>query len=70
MIYDYAFVKKPKGIGNIHEYILTYAKSSNFKYKFMVLKDGLKDIEDLLADCKKNGVSIEETEARLKKLYR
>ena len=46
------------------------AKSSNFKYKFMVLKDGLKDIEDLLADCKKNGVSIEETEARLKKLYK
>ena len=62
--------KNDKGIGNIHEYILTYAKSSNFKYKFMVLKDGLKDIEDLLADCKKNGVSIEETEARLKKLYK
>lgn len=62
--------KNDKGIGNIHEYILTYAKSSNFKYKFMVLKDGLKDIEDLLADCKKNGVSNEETEARLKKLYK
>ena len=62
--------KNDKGIGNIQEYILTYAKSSNFKYKFMVLKDGLKDIEDLLADCKKNGVSIEETEARLKKLYK
>ena len=62
--------KNDKGIGNIHEYILTYAKSSNFKYKFMVLKDGLKDIEDLLADCKINGFSIEETEARLKKLYK
>ena len=62
--------KKHKGIGNIHEYILTYAKSSDFKYKFMVLKDGLKDIDELLADCKKNGVSIEETETRLKKLYK
>lgn len=62
--------KNDKGIGNIHEYILTYAKSSDFKYKFMVLKDGLKDIDELLADCKKNGVSIEETETRLKKLYK
>ncbi len=49
---------------------MTYAKSSDFKYKFMVLKDGLKDIEDLLHECKKNNVSIEETEARLKKLYK
>lgn len=62
--------KNDKGIGNIHEYILTYAKSSDFKYKFMVLKDGLKDIDELLADCKRNGVSIEETETRLKKLYK
>ncbi len=62
--------KNDKGIGNIHEYILAYAKSSDFKYKFMVLKDGLKDIDDLLHECKKNGVSIEETELRLKKLYK
>lgn len=70
IIWNKRVPKKDKGIGNIHEYILTYAKSSDFKYKFMVLKDGLKDIEDLLHECKKNNVSIEETEARLKKLYK
>ncbi|WP_164689885.1 site-specific DNA-methyltransferase [Luxibacter massiliensis] len=70
IIWNKRVPKNDKGIGNIHEYILTYAKSSDFKYKFMVLKDGLKDIEDLLYECKKNNVSIEETEARLKKLYK
>ena len=70
IIWNKRVPKNDKGIGNIHEYILTYAKSSDFKYKFMVLKDGLKDIEDLLHECKKNNVSIEETEARLKKLYK
>ncbi len=62
--------KNDKGIGNIHEYILTYAKNSTFKYKFMVIKDGLQDIENLLSECKKNSVSIEETEQRLKRLYK
>lgn len=70
IIWNKRVPKNDKGIGNIHEYILTYAKSSDFKYKFMVQKDGLKDIEDLLHECKKNNVSIEETEARLKKLYK
>lgn len=70
IIWNKRVPKNDKGIGNIHEYILTYAKSSDFKYKFMVLKDGLKDIEDLLHECKKNNISIEETEARLKKLYK
>ena len=70
IIWNKRVPKNDKGIGNIHEYILTYAKSSDFKYKFMVLKDGLKDIEDLLHECKKNNFSIEETEARLKKLYK
>ena len=70
IIWNKRVPKNDKGIGNIHEYILTYAKSSDFKFKFMVLKDGLKDIEDLLHECKKNNVSIEETEARLKKLYK
>lgn len=62
--------KNDKGIGNIHEYILTYAKNSTFKYKFMVIKDGLQDIENLLSECKRDSVSIEETEQRLKKLYK
>lgn len=70
IIWNKRVPKNDKGIGNIHEYILTYTRSSDFKYKFMVLKDGLKDIEDLLHECKKNNVSIEETEARLKKLYK
>mgnify|MGYP000879801815 CR=1 FL=1 len=62
--------KNDKGIGNIHEYIITYAKSSNFKYKFMMLKEGLQDIENLLNDCKKKKISIKDTEEKLKKLYK
>ena len=62
--------KNDKGIGNIHEYIVTYVKRSDFKYKFMVLKDGLEDIEDLIRDCKSKKMTIEETEAQLKSLYK
>lgn len=62
--------KNDKGIGNIHEYILTYSKSADFKYKFMVIKEGLQDIENLLSDCRKNAVGVAETEKRLKNLYK
>lgn len=62
--------KNDKGIGNIHEYIMLYARDPDFKYKFMMVKEGLEQIEDLIHDCKKKHLSIEETEKRLKKLYK
>jgi adenine-specific DNA-methyltransferase len=62
--------KNDKGIGNIHEYILLYAKNSNYKYKFMMPKDGLDEIYSLVEDCKKKGLAIKETEKKLKQLYK
>lgn len=62
--------KNDKGIGNIHEYIMLYARNPDFKYKFMMIKDGLEQIGELIHDCKKKQLSIEETEKQLKKLYK
>ena len=70
IIWNKRVPKNDKGIGNIHEYILTYSKSADFKYKFMVIKEGLQDIENLLLDCRKNAVGVAETEKRLKNLYK
>ena len=58
-----------KGIGNIHEYVLVYVKDANFKRQFVMRKDGLDEIYDLLDKLKKQGVPIPEAEAELKKLY-
>lgn len=62
--------KNDKGIGNIHEYILVYANKSDYKYKFLMPKDGMSDIEKLINDLKRKKVSIEEAELELKKLYK
>ena len=70
IIWNKRVPKNDKGIGNIHEYVLVYTKSTNFKYKFTMIKEGLDDIEKLITECKKNNVSIEETEKKLKKLYK
>lgn len=42
-----------KGIGNIHEYILVYVKSSQSTRQFIMMKDGLDDIFELLDSLKK-----------------
>lgn len=62
--------KNDKGIGNIHEYILVYANKSDYKYKFLMPKDGMGDIEKLINDLKRKKVSIKEAELELKKLYK
>lgn len=58
-----------KGIGNIHEYILVYVKSPQSSRQFMMMKDGLDEIFDLLESLKKKKVSIDEAEKQLKQLY-
>lgn len=70
IIWNKRVPKNDKGIGNIHEYILLYSKRSDFKYKFTMIKEGLEEIESLITECRKRGVSIAETEKKLKKLYR
>lgn len=58
------------GIGNIHEYILVYIKNSAVKRQFVMGKDGLDDIRELLENLKKKGVPIPEAELELRKLYK
>src|SRR5690554_5776452 len=44
--------KNDKGVGNIHEYILLYAKNSATKPMFTMRKDGLDDIYTLVENLK------------------
>lgn len=62
--------KNDKGVGNIHEYILLYAKNSSLKPIFTMRKDGLDDIYDLVEKLKKDKVPIVEAEKKVKKLYK
>lgn len=70
LIWNKRVPKNDKGIGNIHEYILLYAKQSDYKYKFMMPKDGLEDIAALMTECKKKKLSIQESEKLLRDLYK
>lgn len=58
-----------KGIGNIHEYILVYVKSPQSTRQFLMMKDGLNDIFELLESLKKKQVPLPEAEKQLKQLY-
>ena len=62
--------KNDKGIGNIHEYILLYTKDSTNRNMFLMLKEGLDDIGNLVKKLKENQVSIPEAENEIKKLYK
>lgn len=58
-----------KGIGNIHEYIVVYVKSSNKQRQFLMQKDGLDEIYELLENLKKKNIPIPDAEVELKKFY-
>ncbi|MFJ5508769.1 site-specific DNA-methyltransferase [Pectobacterium jejuense] len=62
--------KNDKGIGNIHEFILIYAKSASIPHEFVMRKDGLEEIYDLLEKLKKQNVPISQAEGEIKKLYK
>jgi len=62
--------KNDKGVGNIHEYVLLYAKDGSLKPEFTMRKDGLDDIYELVEKLKKNGTPILEAEEEIKKLYK
>ena len=58
-----------KGIGNIHEYVLVYVKSSLKQRQFLMQKEGLNDIYDFLNNLRNKRVPIQEAEQELKKFY-
>lgn len=62
--------KNDKGIGNIHEYILIYSKDSSVKQEFVMRKDGLVDIYELVEKLKKAKEPLPQAEEEIKKLYK
>lgn len=70
LVWNKRVPKNDKGIGNIHEYIITYTRNPEYKYKLMSPKDGIEDVEQLIMQAKEEGVKIEEAESRLRALYK
>ncbi len=58
-----------KGIGNIHEYVLAYAKSA-LEIQLTMRKDGLDDIDAFLTELQKARVPIPDAEKQLKDFYK
>lgn len=61
--------KNDKGIGNIHEYILLYVKDISKKHEFLMAKEGLAEIDNLLSKIKKKQMPLNEGEDLIRKLY-
>lgn len=61
--------KNDKGIGSIHEYILIYVKNSSLDHEFLMKKNGLEDIDDLVQKLKKKKNPLDEAEKEIQKLY-
>lgn len=70
IVWNKRIPKNDKGIGNIHEYILIYAKDHSFKHKFKMPKEGIDEVYEFVAKFKKNKIPINKTEIELKKFYK
>lgn len=74
IIWNKRVPKNDKGIGNIHEYIYLYTKDLFLRrsadLSFIMRKDGLDEVYDLVQKCKQQGLSLEETQDKLKQFYR
>lgn len=62
--------KNDAGIGNIHEYVMIYRKSSAWDYEFTMKKEGLERVDELLQQLKESKTPIPQAEVELRKLYR
>jgi adenine-specific DNA-methyltransferase len=62
--------KNDAGIGNIHEYVMIYRKSSTWDYEFTMKKEGLERVDELLRQFRESKTPIPQAEAELRKLYR
>lgn len=69
IVWNKRIPKNDKGIGNIHEYILVYAKDVASKPVFKLPKDGLNEVYEFVEGLKKKGVSTDEAEKGLKRFY-
>lgn len=69
IVWNKRIPKNDKGIGNIHEYILLYAKNNLLKHRFTMPKDGLEEVYEFVKQLKRKKVQISEAEQKLKDFY-
>lgn len=62
--------KNDKGIGNIHEYILIYAKRFTTEHEFTMKKEGLEEIDELTQKLKKANTPLDIAEKEIKSFYK
>jgi len=62
--------KNDKGIGNIHEYIFIYVKDASQKHEFVMRKEGLEDIYELIEKTQKAKIPFDQAEKEIRKLYK
>ncbi|HQF43614.1 MAG TPA: site-specific DNA-methyltransferase, partial [Ignavibacteriaceae bacterium] len=70
LIWNKRVPKNDKYIGNIHEYILLYAKDIDLINEFIQSKEGIPEINDLLTELRRKKIPIPEAENEIKKLYK
>lgn len=70
IIWNKRIPKNDKGIGNIHESILLYAKNYNSKHSFSQKKDGIEDVNEFVKTLKRKKLKIEEAEKEIRKFYK
>jgi adenine-specific DNA-methyltransferase len=70
VVWNKRIPKNDKGIGNIHEYVLIYAKNLSKDLIFSMPKEGIDDVFTLLAQCKRKKLSIPDAEKEIRKLYK
>jgi adenine-specific DNA-methyltransferase len=66
--------KNDKGIGNIHEYIYLYTRNKEYRkscdLSFVMRKDSLEEVYEIVKKAKASGKSIKEAQEILKKYYK
>ena len=70
IVWNKRIPKNDKGIGNIHEYVLLYAKNYNSEHVFTQRKDGIEDVKELVQSLKKRKVPLPDAEKEVKKFYK
>lgn len=70
LVWNKRIPKNDKCIGNIHEYVLLFAKNKSTEKKYTQKKGGLPEINELIATLKRKNTPIPDAEAEVKKLYK
>lgn len=70
LIWNKRIPKNDKGIGNIHEYVLLYAKLYSSEHSFVQKKDGIDDVNLFVMSLAKKKISIQEAEKEVKKFFK